>query len=121
MRQTRSGFALLVSLGAGLLPVTSGAEDGLSRCARLENIDERLACYDELARPAQSPSGGPVDASPSPSYLTGAWKLGAKDGGVRHLADILGYRPNDIILRWTDGPNNQPRSPATGNASFADV
>src|SRR5882762_648005 len=107
--QMRSGFAVLVSLGAGLLPATSGADDGLSRCARLENIAERLACYDELARARESPSGGPVDASPSPSYLTGAWKLDAKDGGVRHLADILGYRPNYIILRWTNRPNFRPR------------
>src|SRR5882762_10209071 len=92
MTHMRSGFAALVLLGAALLPATSSADDGLARCARLENIDERLACYDELARATESPSGGAVDASSSPSYLTGAWKLGAKDGGVRHLADILGYR-----------------------------
>jgi phospholipase A1 len=117
----RSGFAVLVSLGAGLLPATSGADEGLSRCARLENVDARLACYDELARAAESPAGGPVGASPSPSYLTGAWKLGAKDGGVRHLADILGYRPNYILLRWTNEPNTRPRSPATGRAAFSDL
>jgi phospholipase A1 len=117
----RSGFAVLVLLGTGLLPATSGADEGLSRCARLENIDERVACYDELARATESPSEAPVDASPSPSYLTGAWKLGAKDGGVRHLADILGYRPNYILLRWTNRPNNQPRSPTTGRASFSDL
>ena len=121
MTQLRSAFALLVSLGAGLLPLTSGADDGLSRCASLENIDERLACYDELARATESPSGGLVDASPSPSYLTGAWKLGAKDGGARHLADILGYRPNYIILRWTNRPNTEPRSPTTGQESFSDL
>ncbi len=121
MTQMRSGFAALVLLGATLLPATSGADDGLARCARLENIDERLACYDELARTTESPSGGPVDASPSPSYLTGAWKLGAKDGGVRHLADILGYRPNYIILRWTNRPNNRPRSPATGRGELEDL
>jgi len=117
----RSGFALLVSLGAGLLPATSGADDGLSRCAKLENADERLACYDELPRAAESPSGTPVDASPSPSYLTGTWKLGAKDGGARHLADILGYRPNYIILLWTNRPNTRPRSPATGRAELEDL
>src|SRR5258708_20822094 len=121
MTRMRSGFAVLVSLGAGLLPATSGADDGLSRCARLDNIAERLACYDELAKATESPSEAPVDASPSPSYLTGAWKLGAKDGGVRHLADILGYRPNYILLRWTNRPNNQPRSPTTGRASFSDL
>src|ERR1700740_404498 len=117
----RSGFAVLVSLGAGLLPATSGAGAGLARCAKLENVDERLACYDELAGAAQSPSERPVDASAGPSYLTGAWKLGPKDGGVRHLADILGYRPNYIILRWTNRPNNEPRSPATGLAPFSDL
>src|SRR2546428_13855592 len=90
MTQMRSGLAALVLLGATLLPATSGADDGLARCARLENIDERLACYDELARTTESPSGGPVDASPSPSYLTGAWKLGAKDRGGPHPAGILG-------------------------------
>src|SRR3977135_926386 len=79
--QMRSGFAVLVSLGAGLLPATSGAEDGLSRCARLENIDERLACYDELARATESPSGGPVQGSPRPSYLHGARELGATARG----------------------------------------
>jgi phospholipase A1 len=117
----RSGFAVLVSLGAGLLPATSGADDGLSRCAKLENIDERLACYDELAKAAQSPSEGPVDAAPSSSYLTGTWKLGANDGGVRRLTDILGYRPNYILLRWTNEPNTRPRSPATGHAAFEDL
>ena len=83
----RSGFAVLVSLGAGLLPATSGADEGL---------------------------GGA-------SYLTGAWKLGAKDGGARHLADILGYRPNYIILRWTNRPNNRPRSPSTGRGELEDL
>jgi phospholipase A1 len=121
MTPTRSGFAALVLLGAALLPAASCADEGLSRCARLENIDERLACYDELAKATQSPSAGPVDASASPSYLTGAWKLGAKDGGVRHLADILGYRPNYIISRWTNRPNTRPRSPATGRAPLADL
>src|SRR2546426_5331409 len=36
---------------------------------------------------------------------------------ARHLADILGYRPNYIILRWTNRPNNRPRSPATDRKS----
>jgi phospholipase A1 len=119
--QTRTGFAALVLLGAGLLPATSGADDGLLRCAKLERSDERLACYDELARTMQSSSGEPVDASPSASYLSRAWKLGPTEGGVRHLADILSYRPNYIMLRWTDSPNVVPRSPATGRASLGDL
>ena len=31
-------------------PRRSGANEGVARCAKLENTDERLACYDELAR-----------------------------------------------------------------------
>jgi len=107
-------------LGAALLPATSSADEGLARCARLENIDERLACYDELARTTQSTPVGPV-ASPTASYLTKAWKLGPNDGGVRHLADFLAYRPNYIDLHWTNRPNQQPRSPATGRAPLEDV
>ena len=118
MTQTRYGFAALVLLGAALAPATSGAQEGLARCAKLENIDERVACYDELARATEAPSGRPVDPSPTPSHLTEAWKLGAKHGGVRHLTDILGYRPNYIISRWTNSPNKQPSSPAPDHESL---
>jgi phospholipase A1 len=118
MTQTRLGFAALVLLGAALAPATSGADEGLSRCAKLENIDERVACYDELARTTESPSGGPIDSSPSPSHLSEAWKLGAKHGGARHLTDILGYRPSYIISRWTSSPNTQPSSPAPSRGTL---
>ena len=56
----RCGFATLALLGAALLPATSGAEEGVSRCAKLEKADERLICYDELARATESASGAPV-------------------------------------------------------------
>lgn len=115
----KCGFVILVLLGAALLPATGGADEGLARCAKLENIDERLGCYDELARATESPSGGPVDPSPTPSYLSEAWKLGAKHGGVRHLTDILGYQPNYIISRWTNSPNKQPSSPAPERTTLA--
>ena len=101
-------------LGAGFLPAASGADEGLARCAKLENTDERLVCYDELARATESPAGGPVDPSPSPSHLVEAWKLGAKQGGTRRLTDILVYRPNYVITRWSSNPNEQPSSPAPG-------
>ena len=71
----------LVLLSAVLLPAASGASEGLARCAKLESIDERLACYDELARATESPSGGPIDASPTPSHLSEVWKLGPKHDG----------------------------------------
>ena len=112
----RCGLAALALLAA-LLPGASGAQEGLARCAKLENIDERLGCYDELARQTESPSGGPVDPSPTPSHLTDAWKLGARHGGVRHLTDIVGYRPNYIISRWSSNPNTQPSSPAAGRTA----
>jgi phospholipase A1/A2 len=119
MTQTRCGFVTLVLLGAALLPAASRADEELARCAKLENIDERVACYDELARETESPSGGPVDPSPTPSHLTEAWKLGAKQGGVRHLTDIVGYQPNYIISRRTNSPNTQPSSPAPGRTTLA--
>jgi phospholipase A1 len=109
---------ILVLLGAALLSATSGAEEGLSRCAKIENIDERLNCYDDLARATESPSGGLIDGSPTPSHLSEAWKLGAKHGGVRHLTDILGYRPNYLIARWSSSPNTQPSSPATDRSAL---
>ena len=119
MTQTRRGFAALALLVATLAPATSGADEGLARCAKLENIDERLACYDELSRATESPTGGPIDPSPTPSHLTEAWKLGAKHGGARRLTEILGYRPNYVISRWTSNPNRQPSSPAPGRESLA--
>jgi phospholipase A1 len=106
-------------LGAALLPATSGADDGFARCAKFEKADERLACYDELARATESPAGGPVEASPTPSHLSDAWKLGAKYGGTRRLTDIMVYRPNYVITRWSSNPNEQPASPAPGRQSPA--
>jgi phospholipase A1 len=100
------------------LPATSGAAEGLAACAKLESIDERLACYDELARATESPSGAPVDASPTPSHLSEVWKLGAKQASARRLTDILGYRPTYIISRWTSDPNEQPTSPAPGRSAL---
>ncbi len=121
MTQSRGGFAVLLLLGAALAPATCGADDGLSLCARLENADERLACYDEFARETESPSAGPVDTSPSPSHLTEAWKLDDENRGVRHLTDILEYRPNYIIARWTNNPNIRPNSPAPGHAAVEHI
>jgi phospholipase A1 len=110
---------VLLLLAAALLPATSGANEGIERCAKLENTDERLACYDELARATESPAGGPVDSSPTPSHLSEVWKLGAKQGGVRRLTDILAYRPNYVISRWSSSPNEQPSSPAPDRQSPA--
>ena len=105
----------VVLLAAALSPAAQGASEGVARCAKLENTDERLACYDELARAVDSPGGEP--ASPAPSHLTDAWKLGAKQGGTRRLTDILVYRPNYVITRWSSDPNEQPASPAPGRQS----
>jgi phospholipase A1 len=116
---TKPKHIALLLLGAALLPATSGADEGFARCAKLEKADERLVCYDELARATESPAGGPVDPSPTPSHLSEAWKLGAKYGGTRRLTDIMVYRPNYMISRWTSSPNEQPSSPAPGHQSPA--
>jgi phospholipase A1 len=110
---SKKHIALLL-LVAALLPATGRANEGLERCAKFEKADERLVCYDELARATESPAGGPVDPSPTPSHLSEAWKLGAKYGGTRRLTDIMVYRPNYVITRWTNDPNDQPSSPAVG-------
>jgi phospholipase A1 len=109
---------VLALLGPTLSPAASGADDGFLRCAKLPNIDERHACYDELAKKAESASAEPADESASASYLTEAWKLGPKDAAPRHLADIVTYRPNYIIFRQTNDPNSRPRSPATGRTAL---
>ena len=117
----RSTLAALLLSSAAALCAPCRADDGLSRCAKIENADERLACYDALARPpapAPAPAAGGLRAAP---YLTDAWKLGPGDAGVRPLADILPYRPNYIIFRWTDRPNSTPRSPGTGRSSIPDL
>jgi len=63
----------------------------------------------------------PIDPSPTPSHLTEAWKLGAKHGGTRRLTDILVYRPNYIVSRWSSDPNEHPSSPAPGRDSVQDL
>lgn len=92
----------------------SGAEKTPARCADLEDDRERLACYDRAAREEAAPAPAPG------GWLTKAWKLGPRDSGVRPLADIVAYRPNYVISRWTDRPNIAPRSPATGRSSIED-
>src|SRR3954469_23909363 len=102
---------LLVLLAAVLSGTASGADQDVSRCAKIENTDERLSCYDELARVTET-SAGPAEASPTPSHLTETWKLGPKQASTRRLTDIMAYRPNYVITRWSSNPNVQPSSPA---------
>ncbi len=112
---------ILALLGAALWCAQSTADEGLARCAKLENIDERVACYDELARTTESHAGGPVDTSPTPSHLSEAWKLGRKQAGARRLTDIVGYRPNYVVSRWSSSPNTQPSSPSRGSSPPLDL
>jgi phospholipase A1/A2 len=108
---TKKRLALML-LAAALSPTVHGANEGIAQCAKLENTDERLACYDELARGTETSVGTPADFSATPSHLSEAWKLGSKHGGTRRLTDILVYRPNYVITRWSSSPNVQPASPA---------
>jgi hypothetical protein len=48
--------------GAAATPVDSGA---LAHCAAIDAADERLACYDSLARPKPSPAAATKPVSPS--------------------------------------------------------
>lgn len=112
---------MLAFLGAALCCAQSAADEGLARCAKLENGDARLACYDDLARATEAPAGGPVEVSPTPSHLSEAWKLGRKQAGPRRLTDIVGYHPNYVLSRWSSNPNNQPSSPSRGPAAPQDL
>src|SRR3954466_5241761 len=118
---SRARAQILALLGAALWCAQSTADEGLARCAKLENIDERVAGYDELARAPEWRAGGPVDTSPTPSHLSEAWKLGRKQAGSRRLTDIVGYRPNYLISRWSSSPNNQPTTPSRGPSAPQDL
>jgi phospholipase A1 len=97
-----------------LFASTVNAQDGLSRCADIQDRDARLACYDAQAK------AEPPEEERFP-YLNRSWKLGPNDAGARRLADILTYRPNYILGHYTSRPNLEPRSPSTGRAPLTDV
>ena len=101
------------------MTAAGAAEDQFSICARLEKPDERLACYDRVSAKRQPPAEAAFSSVGS-GRLTSAWKLGPQDAGSRQLADILAYRPNYLIVRWTDRPNIAPRSPSTGRSTIED-
>src|SRR5690349_15433059 len=98
-------FAALATLTA---PSAWSVDRDLSHCADIADAAARLACYDQVERARK------VDASAGGSYLDQAWKLGPGDRDARRIADILTYRPNYILNRWTSRTNPQPRSPAAG-------
>jgi phospholipase A1 len=99
-----------------VVAATTHAADDLAGCADIENAKQRLACYDELAKPSTAAARGA-----SASYLTRAWKLAPEDAAPRRLADYVAYRPNYVILHWTDSPNFRPRSPSTGPSALPDL
>ena len=99
-----------------LAPGTVIADEALADCGKLANADDRLACYDKVAK--REP---PPDEIARTAYLTRSWKLGPRDAGVRRVADITTYRPNYMLLRYTSRPNLEPRSPSTGRAPLTDL
>jgi len=108
---------VLRAAAAALLFVSGPVRaDELADCAKLANADERLTCYDKVAK--REP---PPEETSRTAYLTRSWKLGPNDAGVRRMADITTYRPNYILLRYTSRPNLEPRSPSTGRAPLTDL
>lgn len=116
----QSWLLLLILLSSALVPVPCAAQDGLARCTKLEQADERLACYDALAGrppkggaaaegPQAPPSGGPAVQHGGESYLARTWRLGAK--GSSPITALMPYRPLYVLVRRTSDVNQQPHSP----------
>ena len=124
-----SSHAVLAVAAAFAISISAQAEDRLreelARCSKIASSDEKLKCYDALARssaaaptsraaelkpdpPGKSPAQ-PKDVDPAElANLTEAWKL-----NVLNLKSdtFRPYRPTYFIGRWTSSVNQQPRSP----------
>lgn len=117
---------LLGAIGMSLLFQPTTAET-LSDCAAIDDARKRLACYDQIARPASQPeakAAEPVEASrtaPSPnnsrSYLTRVWNLDGSSGNddETRIGRLRPFKESYVLFRETNNTNAQPNSPAAGH------
>ena len=132
--QLRSlAFALFVGLGGSAAAQT--AED-LARCRDIVDANERLRCYDALARAVSPPPATTLTEPPQPlplerddprsalsptgqagegrSLLSQRWELDRED--KYGTFKFTYYRPNYILpVLWSDRVNRAPESPTRGS------
>lgn len=102
-------------------PAASGAEPALSDCAAIGDPDDRLRCYDRIAKPPPVAPPAPETGAAAPGrpaeegYLTEVWNLGATDKRIG-FTNIRPHRPSYMLFwRYSNGPNQTPSSPAPGH------
>jgi phospholipase A1 len=127
-----SAFALLVGIAQGAMAQTA---DDLARCRDIVEANERLRCYDALARAVSPPPATTLAEPPAPrplerddartalvptgktdegrSLLSQRWELDRED--KYGLFQFTYYRPNYILpALWSTDVNRRPESPTRG-------
>lgn len=123
MRNRKPGAAFVAAIGllAACLPALCDAQaaDGLSRCSRLEDDAERLACYDSLSRkgapPAATSETAPTVPPPETAPSAPADAKPAETPAVATLPDeapAAGEVPSAEAV---------PAEPATGDGEFGSL
>jgi phospholipase A1 len=128
-------FVVVILGSAGSARAQTAAD--LARCRDIVDANERLRCYDALARdvsppPASLPETGPPKPLPLPredprsalsptgrtdagrSLLSQRWELDRED--KYGIFKFTFYRPNYILpVIWSDSANRFPESPTRGS------
>lgn len=118
-----SALILLVSLllSAPVSSLRAEGQNALLDCSRIANDEQRLACYDEMARrksdeatPVIEPAYGISErSSEDASYLSQLWEL--NEDKPRGQYALMAHRSNYIMpFTYNSTPNEQPVRDATG-------
>jgi phospholipase A1 len=84
----------------------------LERCARIEEPQARLACFDRVVPAPPAAPAAPLAPVPEeePSLLGDRWAIGISDRDSRF--DLRAHKPSYLLLaRYSDAPNQLPGSP----------
>jgi len=102
----RAGLVLALALGLAAGPAQAIDARDLDRCARIDQPNERLACYDALVprpRSSEKPPAGAAERSP----IDQRWGVGV----TGTLFDILPHKPTYMLV--VDHSNSLNVSPMT--------
>ena len=117
-------LALTLAMPVQLLAATEGQHDnGLARCAELENNTERLNCYDALSETnhAQVKPSNPKTATTEISNARDIIdnSLAAERAIFSFTNSFVTHRPNYILpVSWVKDPNFNPDSPRLGRIDY---